>query len=269
MSGYGPGILGATFRRTCGPTSSIFSTAARRRPHPVHIPTGTASCRLLRTTKDPTVHLRVDSIDSRNATSVSSNQAPTGSTHRLDTASGLKARPSTFVTFPARSGVDLSIKWGLQSLRRQTLRKHCISKGVFESRRYRSDYTEQQNKSPVEKDSSSSPKSDANHAPKSTEFPRATTGPNPSKHLIDRLPTINHIHRPSKEELLAAATGFWSRLKVRFKWFSIRSGRPFNIDEISAFFSWVLLGHVLWIVLGTTTFFSLAILAVNTVFAQG
>ncbi|KAL8843628.1 MAG: hypothetical protein Q9170_000132 [Blastenia crenularia] len=76
------------------------------------------------------------------------------------------------------------------------------------------------------------------------------------------------VHRPSKEELLAAATGFWSRLKVRFKWFSIRSGRPFNIDEISAFFSWVLLGHVLWIVLGTTTFFSLAILAVNTVFAQ-
>ena len=90
-----------------------------------------------------------------------------------------------------------------------------------------------------------------------------------NKHFINRLPHINHIHRPSKEELLAAATGFWSRLKVRFKWFSIRSGRPFNIDEISAFFSWVLLGHVLWIVLGTTTFFSLAILAVNTVFAQG
>ncbi|KAL9587358.1 MAG: hypothetical protein Q9212_000285 [Teloschistes hypoglaucus] len=268
MSGYGPGILGATLRRTCGPTSSIFSTAARRRLHPVHISTGAASCRSLRTTKDSTVHLRVSSIDSRNATSVSSNRSPTGSTHRLDTASGLKARASTFFHFPARSGVDLSMKWGPQSLRRQILRKHYISKGVLESRRYRSDYTEQQNKSPVEKDSLSSPESDANHAPKSTEFPRATTGPNPSKHLIDRLPTINHIHRPSKEELLAAATGFWSRLKVRFKWFSIRSGRPFNIDEISAFFSWVLLGHVLWIVLGTTTFFSLAILAVNTVFAQ-
>ena len=89
------------------------------------------------------------------------------------------------------------------------------------------------------------------------------------KHLIDRLPNISHIHRPSKEELLAAATGFWSRLKVRFKWFSIRSARPFNVDEIGAFFSWVLLGHVIWIVLGTTTFFSLAIFAVNTVFAQG
>ncbi len=90
-----------------------------------------------------------------------------------------------------------------------------------------------------------------------------------NKHIINRLPNITQIHRPTKEELLAAATGFWSRLKVRFKWFSIRSARPFNIDEIGAFFSWVLVGHVLWIILGTTTFFSLAIFAVNTVFAQG
>ncbi|KAL9109322.1 MAG: hypothetical protein Q9227_006077 [Pyrenula ochraceoflavens] len=77
-----------------------------------------------------------------------------------------------------------------------------------------------------------------------------------------------HLHRPTKEELLAAATGFWSRMRVRFKWFSIRSVRPFNMDEISGFLSWLLVGHVLWIVLGTTTFFSLAIWACNTVFAQ-
>lgn len=89
-----------------------------------------------------------------------------------------------------------------------------------------------------------------------------------NRNLRDRLPDISHIQRPSREELLAAATGFWSRLKVRFKWFSIRSARPFNADEIGAFFSWFLLGHVLWIILGTTTFFSLAIFAVNTVFAQ-
>ena len=89
-----------------------------------------------------------------------------------------------------------------------------------------------------------------------------------NRHLIDRLPQISQIHRPTKDELLAAATGFWSRLKVRFKWFSIRSVRPFNADEIGAFFSWFLLGHMLWIILGTTTFFSLAILAVNTVVAQ-
>ena len=90
-----------------------------------------------------------------------------------------------------------------------------------------------------------------------------------NRHFMDRLPHMSHLHRPTKEELLAAATGFWSRLKVRFKWFSIRSVRPFNLDEITALFSWVLLGHVVWIVLGTTTFFSLLILAINTVFAQG
>ncbi|KAL2864551.1 mitochondrial distribution and morphology protein [Aspergillus lucknowensis] len=94
-------------------------------------------------------------------------------------------------------------------------------------------------------------------------------GPSPpNRHLMNRLPQMPHLHRPTKEELLAAATGFWSRLKVRFKWFSIRSVRPFNLDEITALFSWVLLGHVVWIVLGTTTFFSLLILAINTVFAQ-
>lgn len=90
-----------------------------------------------------------------------------------------------------------------------------------------------------------------------------------NRHIMDRLPHMTHLHRPTKEELLAAATGFWSRLKVRFKWFSIRSVRPFNLDEIAALFSWVFLGHVVWVVLGTTTFFSLLILAINTVFAQG
>jgi mitochondrial distribution and morphology protein 31 len=80
---------------------------------------------------------------------------------------------------------------------------------------------------------------------------------------------LQQLHRPSKEELLAAATGFWSRMKVRFKWFSIRSVRPFNMDDISAFFSWFLVGQLVWILVGTTTFFSLAILTVNTVFAQG
>ena len=98
---------------------------------------------------------------------------------------------------------------------------------------------------------------------------RGITSAVAQRHLMDRLPHMTQIQRPGKDELLAAANGFWSRLKVRFKWFSIRSVRPFNADEIGAFFSWVLVGHVLWIFLGTTTFFSLAILAVNTVFAQG
>lgn len=90
------------------------------------------------------------------------------------------------------------------------------------------------------------------------------------KHLSQRLPNLGHrFHRPTKEELLAAATGFWSRLRVRFKWFSIRDLRPFNLDEVGAFFSWIVVGHLIWIIVGTTTFFSLLILTVNTVFAQG
>ncbi len=38
-----------------------------------------------------------------------------------------------------------------------------------------------------------------------------------SKYLQTHLPKMPH--RPTKEELLAAANGFWERLKVRFKWF--------------------------------------------------
>lgn len=76
-------------------------------------------------------------------------------------------------------------------------------------------------------------------------------------------------HRPAKEELLAAANGFWERLKVRFKWMSIRSMRPWNADEWGAFVSWFMLGHIVWILVGTTTFFSLVIFSINTVFAQG
>ncbi|KAI0878872.1 mitochondrial distribution and morphology proteins-domain-containing protein [Hypoxylon argillaceum] len=83
------------------------------------------------------------------------------------------------------------------------------------------------------------------------------------------LPAIPHLpHRPTKEEFLAAANGFWERLKVRFKWISIRSMRPWNIDEWGAFISWFLFGHLLWVLVGTTTFFSIVILSINTVVAQ-
>ncbi|KAF3919423.1 hypothetical protein ABW21_db0208135 [Orbilia brochopaga] len=83
--------------------------------------------------------------------------------------------------------------------------------------------------------------------------------------FMERLP---QIHRPSVDELLAAASSAWDRLRIRFKWLTIRQIRPFNMDEISAFFSWIILGNLAWIVLGTTTFFSIAIWLVNTVFAQ-
>jgi distribution and morphology protein 31 len=94
------------------------------------------------------------------------------------------------------------------------------------------------------------------------------TDPEPVSYMsylhLPRMP-----HRPTKEELLEAASGFWQRLKIRLKWVSIRSMRPWNIDEWGAFVSWFLFGHLAWIIVGTTTFFSLIILSINTVVAQG
>ncbi|EMD91136.1 hypothetical protein COCC4DRAFT_49870 [Bipolaris maydis ATCC 48331] len=93
--------------------------------------------------------------------------------------------------------------------------------------------------------------------------------PGTSKPLLDRLPHhLPHLYRPTKAELLAAASGFWSRIKIHFKWLTIRSTRPFNADEIYALFSWVIAAHVLWVILGTTTFFMLTIFLINTAFSQ-
>ncbi|KAK0621728.1 mitochondrial distribution and morphology proteins-domain-containing protein [Bombardia bombarda] len=108
--------------------------------------------------------------------------------------------------------------------------------------------------------------------------PVEPTDPSTNAHLSESESLANSMskylhlpkmpHRPTKEELLAAASGFWERLKVRFKWFSIRSMRPWNADEWGAFVSWFLFGHLVWILVGTTTFFSGIILFINTVFAQ-
>lgn len=116
----------------------------------------------------------------------------------------------------------------------------------------------------------SSRPSHATKSPKSGVNEGSKTSNEDGSSILSRLPDLSQrFHRPSKDELLAAATGFWSRLGIRFKWFSIRSFRPFNSDDISAFATWVVAGHIIWIIVGTTTFFSLLILAVNTVFAQG
>jgi distribution and morphology protein 31 len=109
-------------------------------------------------------------------------------------------------------------------------------------------------------------------APKASKQPSSTTPDGPkasSKHLLDRIPhTLPHLYRPSKAELLEAASGFWERIKIHFKWLTIRSSRPFNADEIYALFSWIVAAHVAWIVLGTTTFVMLTVFLINTAFSQ-
>lgn len=50
-------------------------------------------------------------------------------------------------------------------------------------------------------------------------------------------------YRPSKEELLGAASSWWQRLRIRIKWFTIRGWRRFNTDDLSAFASWFVVGN--------------------------
>ncbi|KAH8602526.1 mitochondrial distribution and morphology proteins-domain-containing protein [Bisporella sp. PMI_857] len=135
------------------------------------------------------------------------------------------------------------------------------TRGVMRRNKSSTSSNQDGKKPPVDTKHSSSAEESKHSVPKMPEIPPA------SKYLhLPHMPKMPHA--PTREELLAAATGFWSRLKVRFKWFSIRSVRPWNIDDWSAFVSWFVLGNIVWIAVGTTTFFSLVILSINTVVAQ-
>ncbi|KAJ7739053.1 mitochondrial distribution and morphology protein family 31/32 [Mycena maculata] len=68
--------------------------------------------------------------------------------------------------------------------------------------------------------------------------------------------SLPHLPRHSRDDFLKVATGFWARARIRFKWFTIKSFRRFNADDISAFITWFVMSQTLWIFVGTTTFFS-------------
>lgn len=63
--------------------------------------------------------------------------------------------------------------------------------------------------------------------------------------------SLPHLHRPTRDDFLNVAGGFWERMRVRFKWFTIRSFRRFNADDMSAFVSLLLLSQTVWILVGT------------------
>ncbi|KAK5123878.1 hypothetical protein LTR85_002074 [Meristemomyces frigidus] len=165
------------------------------------------------------------------------------------------ARPAAPVT------AQVGLRRGLHVAHniRTALREESLLRSAPVQRRWKSDL-DPRRKDGVAEQARKTSEEAASDAKPSSEHSESR-----QQYILDRLP---HLHRPTKEELLAAATGFWHRLQIRFKWFSIRSVRPFNSDEIGAFLSWIFWGHVLWIVVGTTTFVSGAIWAINTVFAQ-
>ncbi|KAK7005900.1 mitochondrial distribution and morphology proteins-domain-containing protein [Favolaschia claudopus] len=80
--------------------------------------------------------------------------------------------------------------------------------------------------------------------------------------------SLPHLPRPSRDDFLKVATGFWARARIRFKWFTIKSFRPFNADDISAFVTWFVMSQTLWIFVGTTTFFSVVFATANSLSLQ-
>lgn len=85
------------------------------------------------------------------------------------------------------------------------------------------------------------------------------------------LPLKNHASttaRITKDQLLAKANSAISRMHIRLKWLLKKSNRPLNTDDYLALVSWLMVGNVLVLILGTTTFVSLVIFTANTVFAQ-
>ncbi|KAK4052088.1 Mitochondrial distribution and morphology protein 31, mitochondrial precursor [Microbotryomycetes sp. JL201] len=73
---------------------------------------------------------------------------------------------------------------------------------------------------------------------------------------------------PSRDQLLALTTSFFERLRIRFKWATIRSYRRFRADDWSAFFSVGILGTLGWFLLGTTSFFAFGFFLVNSLSSQ-
>jgi len=187
-----------------------------------------------------------------------SPNASTSSTIASGTASAEKSL-YTSNTLPRRSIASLA----QHSWRREIHSSGRRRKGVISSRNKSSISNGQPGPKPSQNASKVPPPANKSESSK----PNAETSGSQNYLHLPHLPKMPH--RPTKEELLAAATGFWSRMKVHFKWFSIRSVRPWNADDWSAFVSWFVLGNIVWIFVGTTTFFSLIIFSINTVFAQG
>ncbi len=67
--------------------------------------------------------------------------------------------------------------------------------------------------------------------------------------------SLPHLHRPTRDDFLKVANGFWQRMNVRFKWFTIKSFRKFNADDISAFVTWFVMSQTIWILIGTYVIF--------------
>lgn len=72
-----------------------------------------------------------------------------------------------------------------------------------------------------------------------------------------------------RDRTLAQTSGLFAKLRINTRWFLKRSlNRPFNTDDIGAFISWILVSNFIILLLWTTSFVSVIIYLLNTVYAQ-
>ncbi|KAI0684192.1 mitochondrial distribution and morphology proteins-domain-containing protein [Cytidiella melzeri] len=112
------------------------------------------------------------------------------------------------------------------------------------------------------------PQSVANNGAKNGQSADARYFENYPKFFRQLALSLPHLTRPTRDDFLNAATGFWSRMRVRFKWLTIRSFRRYNADDISAFVTWFFFSQTLWLLVGTTTFFSVVFATINSLRLQ-
>lgn len=86
-----------------------------------------------------------------------------------------------------------------------------------------------------------------------------------SRILEERKPKSAESSKVTKKFLLAQNSSAISRLWVHIKWPLTRNDRPLTMDDLSAFASWLVMGNLLWIILGTTTFVFVAMYFLDTI----
>ncbi|KAI5961939.1 MDM32 [Candida theae] len=76
----------------------------------------------------------------------------------------------------------------------------------------------------------------------------------PTSHKHDTNETVTDAKKVTKAALLAQANSRLSRFWINVKWPLVRGKKTSKLDISSAFISGMIMGNLLWIILGTTTF---------------
>ncbi|GAA5854559.1 hypothetical protein JCM3766R1_006076 [Sporobolomyces carnicolor] len=93
--------------------------------------------------------------------------------------------------------------------------------------------------------------------------------PRSLRRVAASLPSVTQSGRPpTVDQLLHLSNSFFDRLKIRFKWFTIRSYRRFRLDDWSAFFSIGILSTLGWFLIKTTSAFAVVFVLVNSLSSQ-